>query len=207
LPRRSICHAYALPASADDWSPSPLSEVPLAGLNGHDEGPQVTVAAFPSPYPNCRHHVFAEHDGRLKKLDLPSTAHVAVSQRFEAHAGDVLSCSVVILLYGGRKSASGGSRATGILSHLDTDSTISLVDRLVDPSGDDGESLQASRFNESLSFLIPAAGNYELRFATTVSPRDPRSEAHLLVNDVRLAAHCGKLKTRLASLSCIGRVR
>ena len=207
LPRRSICHAYALPAAADEWSPAPLSEVPPAGFRCHDEGPQVSVAAFPSPYPNCRHHVFAEDEGRLKKLDLPSTGRVAMSQRFEALAGDVLSCSIVVLLYGGRKSGSGGSQATGILCHLDTHSSISLVDCSIDSADNDGKMRQASRLNESLTFLIPAAGNYQLQFVTTINPRDPRSEAHLLVNDVRLGAACGQVKARLASLSCIGRVQ
>jgi hypothetical protein len=163
------------------------------------------VAAFPSPDPNCRHHVFAEHDGRLKKLDLPSTARVVVSHRFVADVDNILSCSLVVLLYPGRNASAGGAAAQVALSHLDTNSTATLLDRSISASDDCQR--HASRMNDSLSFTIPATGHYELRFITSVNPADPGAEAHLLVNDVRLGDARGDVVSRLASLSCVGRVR
>jgi hypothetical protein len=65
----------------------------------------------------------------------------------------------------------------------------------------------AARFRATQSFTVPKAGSYELRFITFVDRHFPGSEAHLLVNGVRVLDRRGIEKSRLASLSCVGRVR
>ena len=64
-----------------------------------------------------------------------------------------------------------------------------------------------SRFTESQSFTVPTTGQYELRFITFVDRSQPDSEAKLLVNSVRVVNPFGRELKRLASLSCVGRVR
>ena len=59
---------------------------------------------------------------------------------------------------------------------------------------------------ESKSWAIPTAGVYELRFVTSIDPNKPGTEAHLLIDSVKIAHPLGAEVTRLASLSCVGRV-
>jgi hypothetical protein len=217
-PERSILPASHLP----QWSVRQIHSVLLAGnaspsileseahSDNHrsfgDNHPRVNVAAGPSDQ-NCRHQVFIEYGTLLKKLDLPSTDCVEVSQRFEAHAGDVLSFEHVILLRSGHGFGTASSAVRAILVNLQTQSIDTLLDRAVDGCGSACPRRIASNSRETVLFTLPAPGNYELRFVTAVDPNNPGSEAHLLVDAVRVVDPSGIEVTRLASVGCVGRVR
>jgi hypothetical protein len=151
--------------------------------------------------------LFIEDDTGLKKFNLPSTACVAVSQRFQASADDTLTFDYVILLQSGAGSVAGRPAVRAVLVNLTSESVVSLIDRSLDGSTNAGLLRVASRFRESQSVIFPVSGQYELRFITLVNHEDHGSEAHLLVDSVRVVSSSGQEMSRLASLSCVGRVR
>ena len=208
IPRRSVRQVYALSLSGDDQSSASRNDVPTFERPRLKEARmRVNVATIPSSDRNCRHNVFIDNGGRLQKLDLPSTACVAVSQRFEARAGDTLSYDYVILLQATNGFTADRPAVRAVLVNHRTESAVSLMDRSIDRERITHPQRLGSRFRESQSFTVPTAGHYELRFITFVDRSHPGSEAHLLVNSVRILSSSGQEVTRLASLSCIGRVR
>jgi hypothetical protein len=207
LPRRSVRQVFAVPLSGGDQLSIPRND--QSSFNHRplwNDGLQVDVAAIPSADRNCRHHLFVEDGPRLKKLDLPSTTCVTVSQRFEARAGDTLSFDYVIFLHSKSGFAADRPAVRAILVNRGAELAISLMDRSIDGCSATHQLPACSRFRESKSFTVPAAGNYELRFITLVDRNHPGSEAHLLVNSVRLVDPSGQEVKRLASLSSVGRV-
>ena len=84
---------------------SPDTEEPTFDRQSKDDDLNVRVAAVPSWDRNCRHHLFVDDGTRLKKLDLPSTTCVIVSQEFEARAGDKLIYDYVVRLNSSSSSA------------------------------------------------------------------------------------------------------
>jgi hypothetical protein len=208
LPKRSLRQVYTIPLSDVDES-APLEwELDSNGdwLLSEDR-PKVSVAAIPSLDGTCRHHLFVEDGAQLKKLDLPSTTCVAVSQQFEARAGDTLKYDYVVLLCSRGQFNADRPAIRAVLVDYNTGSAVSLMDRSIDAGCSTDRRRTGSRFRESQSYAIPATGQYELRFITFVDGNHPGSEAHLLVDTVRVENRAGHEVKRLASLSCVGRVR
>ena len=173
----------------------------------HDKASRVKVAAIASEKNrNCRHHVFVEDGERLKQLELPSTSCVAVSQQFKARSGDTLNFDYVILLQSKGDFAADRPAVRAVLVDYRRELAVSLLDRSLDGFEATHHPRAGSRFRESHSITIPAAGQYELRFMTFVDGNHSGSEAHLLVDSVRVVNRSGREVTRLASLSCVGRV-
>jgi hypothetical protein len=167
----------------------------------------VNVAAIPSLDKTCRHHLFVEYGAQLKKLDLPSTSCVAVSQRFEARVGDTLAFDFVVLLKSSGSFAVDRPAVRAVLVNHSAESAVSLLDRSIDGSGDARPLRVGSGFRESQSFTVPNAGDYELRFISFVDSAQRGSEVHLLVDAVRVIGPEGQELNQLASLSCVGCVR
>jgi hypothetical protein len=208
LARRSVRQVFDIPMPAADETPASTSKVSLFDrpqLN--DDALKVHVAAIPSPDRNCRHHLFVDDGTRLKKLDLPSTTCVVVSQKFEASAGDKLVYDYVVRLNSTSALAAGRPAVRAVLVNQQTELAVSLMDRSLGGLSDTDQSRAGSRFTESQSFTVPTTGHYELRFITFVDRDQPDSEAKLLVNSVRVVNAFGRELKRLASLSCVGRVR
>jgi hypothetical protein len=168
---------------------------------------RVGVTAIPSSDQNCRHHVFVDDGASLKKLDLPSTTSVAVSQRFAARAGDALSYDCAVLLYSKRGFDVDRPAVRAVVSNVKVESSVSLMERSYDGFRVEDRGRVSVRFRESESFTVPTAGLYELRFITFVDRNYPGSEAHLFVNSVRIQNPVGNEIQRMATLSCVGRVR
>lgn len=208
LPKRSLRQVYTIPLSVDDDSLPLLSEVASNGDWLISEGRQrVSVAAIPSSEEACRHHLFVEDGGQLKKLDLPATTSVAVGQQFDARVGDTLTYDYVILLCTRGRFGVGRPAVRAILVNYSAGSAVSLMDRSIDAGSATDHRRVGSRFRETQSFAVPTTGRYELRFITFIDGNHPGSEAHLLVDAVRLENRAGHVVKRLASLSCVGRVR
>ena len=161
IPRRSVRHVYALSLSGDDPSPAPGNDVSNFERPPLEEARmRVNVATIPSSDRNCRHNVFIDNGGRLQKLDLPSTACVAVSQRFEARAGDTLSYDYVILLQATNGFTADRPAVRAVLVNHRTESAVSLMDRSIDRERITHPQRLGSRFRESQSFTVPTAGHY-----------------------------------------------
>jgi hypothetical protein len=197
---------FEIPLSDDDSSPNLGSERESDGLGQvKNSGPRVNVAVIPSSDRTCRHHVFVDDNAHLKKLDLPSAACVVVSQQFEACAGEMVMYDFVVLLRAIDRFGAGRPAVRAVIVNRTTGSADWLMDRSM--NGCTNERRVGSRFRESQSFTVPTAGHYELRFMTLVDSNHPGSEAHLLVDSVRVVDSSGKVVKRLASLSCVGRVQ
>jgi hypothetical protein len=208
LPQRSVRQVYEVPLNHESRSSLAGSEVPSFSRRQHREkSSRVGVAAIPSRDNSCRHHLFVDDGTRLQKLDLPSTACVAVSQRFEAKAGDRLLYDYVVRLKSKKGIGADRPAVRAVLVNRATDSAVSLMDRSLKESDVEQPERTGSRFRESQSYTVPSAGLYELRFITFVDGGQPGSEAELLVNAVRVVDATGNEVRRLASLSCAGRVR
>lgn len=143
----------------------------------------------------------------LKKLELPSTTRVDVSQRFEARAGETLSFNFVVRLISRNRFDANNSAIRAVVINLRTDTVDSLVSRTVDGCDIARQSGEALRIRESQAFTFPTGGRFELRFKTSLDRNHLGSETHLLVNSVRVLDGAGNELRRLASLSCVGRVR
>jgi hypothetical protein len=208
LPRRSLRQVLAVPLSGDDRSSSSQSvSASKQRRKLADRPPQVDVAAIPASDGTCRHHLFVEDGTRLKKLDLPATASVVVSQRFEARAGDTLTYNYVVQLQSSGGYAVDRPAVRAVLVNRKTESAVSLMNRSIDGHSVTHQRRAGSRFRDSQSFTVPTTGYYELRFITFVDRNHPGCEAHLLVNAVRVVDSTGQEVKRLASLSCVGRVQ
>jgi hypothetical protein len=209
VPRRSARQVFEIPIS--DENPSAVLGNDVSPLDHRRRGEslqRVAVAAIPSGNRNCRHQVFVEDGERLKKLDLPSTSCVTVSQRFEARAADTLTFDFVMVLQVSNRFDAGRTAVRAILVHRGSKSATSLMDRCLDDAGGVTHRQRiGSRFRESQSFTIEADGQYELRFITTVDHDNPGCEAHLLVDAIRVVDPSGRVAKQLASFSCVGRVR
>jgi len=207
LPRRSLRQVFAVPLSGDGRPSILRNEVASQETErSKDLRPRIEVAAIPSSDGNCRHHLFIEDGTRLKKLDLPATACVAVTQRFEARAGDTLTYDYVVRLHSNGFAADRPA-VRAVLVNRKAESAISLMDRSLAGRAANQQQCAGSRFRQSQSFTVPTAGHYELRFITLIDRSRPGSEAHLLVNSVRVVNPYGQEVKRLASLSCVGRVQ
>lgn len=205
IPRRSLQQVYDIPLTEEVHEPARsgrLTSFDLCRMKA--ETPRVAVSAIPSPDRSCRHNVFIDNGNRLKKLDLPSTTSVLVSQRFEASWGDTLRFDYVVLLYSKHRLVADRPAVRAMMINMNSEAAVPLLNRSMDHSA---EARGSARFRESQSFTVPHSGVYELRFTTFVDRRYPGSEAHLLVNAVRVLDRTGAEKKRLASLSCVGRVR
>jgi hypothetical protein len=208
IPRRSLSQVYEIPISADGQSLGSITDRPPTECQtSRIDELRVAVSAVPSSDRNCRHNLFVENGSRLKKLDLPSTTSVMVSQRFDAERGDMLRFNYVVLLYSKLGSVADRPAVRAVLINHSTESSVPLMSRSMEGGEAAGQDRSVSRFRQSLSFTLPDAGHYELRFITTVDRHYPGSEAHLLVNSDRLVNRRGVERQRLASLSCVGRVR
>lgn len=176
LRRRSICHVQSISLAGGDGSEESDYRASTKKRPDSRAGrPRVGVSAYPSPDRTCRHHVFVEHGAWLKKLDLPSTARVVVSQQFEARVGDVLSYNYVALLYADSNFAADRTGVRVILVDLAVATADSLLDRSINgcDTADDGRA--SSRIRDSKLFTITRSGSYELRFITAVDPQNPGS--------------------------------
>lgn len=208
LERNSVCRTYTIPLSDRSWSSPFESETPLDNRRTASvDCVQVDVAEASPADATCRHDVVVEHGSLLRRLALPSTTHISATQRFEAQAGDTLSYDFVVLLYSGTGVDAASSVVGATLVNVRTDAAVPLLNRSLDGCNSPRRQCSASHHRESQSFVIPAAGPYELRFATSVDPDNSGAEAHLLVDSVRVVHRSGYEVTRLASLSSVGRVQ
>jgi hypothetical protein len=208
IPRRSLRQVYEVPLFEEVPSSPRSGNVPsFDRLRQKRDGSRVAVSAIPSPDRSCRHNVFIDNGERLKKLDLPSTTSVLVSQRFEAAGGDTLRFDYVVILYSKSQLIADRPSVRAMLVDLDSQASVPLVNRSMDQVDAVARAPESSRFRATQSFTVGNAGAYELRFVTFVDRHFPGSEAHLLVNGVRVLDRAGAEKKRLASLSCVGRVR
>lgn len=208
IPRRSLRQIYDIPLTeevGDSSRSGRFTSFDLCRMKA--EGPKVAVSAIPSPDRTCRHNVFIDNGERLKKLDLPSTTSVLVSQRFDACAGDTLRFDYVVLLYSKNRMIADRPSVRAMVADLSTETAAPLLYRSMDQVDAVANAPGSSRFRDSQTFTVPRTGTYELRFVTIVDRSFPGSEAHLLVNGVRVLDRTGAEKQRLASLSCVGRVR
>jgi hypothetical protein len=137
---------------------------------------------------------------------LPATTRVSVSQRFEAHADDILSFHYVVLLYSGKTIDSPSSAVRAILINHRTESTVTLVHRVKESAKSAQQDGITSKFREDVSYTFPTHGEYELRFVIATNPENAGAEAHLLATSVRVANPIGQETAHLDSLSCVGRV-
>ena len=151
--------------------------------------------------------MFIDNGQRLKKLDLPSTTSVLISQRFDACCGDTLQFDYVVLLYSKNRFVADRPSVRAMVVDLGTEAAVPLMHRSMDRVDALTNGPGSTRFRDSHTFKVPSSVEYELRFVTLVDRHFPGSEAHLLVNSVRLLDRCGAEKKLLASLSCVGRVR
>lgn len=207
LPKRSLRKVFAVPLSGEQHKSvlsSPISSDGYFPLK--DDELRVDVAAIPSPDESCRHHLFVEDGKCLRKLDLPSTACVIATQRFEAHRGDSLQFVYVVLLKSGVRFEVDRPSVRAVLVNRTSESAISLLDYSIENYNSEQQLRTGSHFRGSQSYLFPAAGNYELRFITFIDSSFPSCEAQLLVKSVRVVNRLGHEVTKLASLSCVGRV-
>jgi hypothetical protein len=207
LPRRTIRQVFSVPLTGDDQWTIPAAAPSNRHRHISYEGQHVDVAAIPSSDGNCRHNLIIEDGTYFKKYDLPSTTCVTVTQRFDAGYRDVLQFDCVILLSATRGFAADRPAVRAFLVNRGTEWAASLVDRSIEYSSRGVKRRTTSRFRETKSFAVPIAGQYELRFITFVDRIHPGSEAHLLVTSARVTNRFGRETNRLASLSCIGRVR
>lgn len=208
LPRRSLRQVFAIPLSDHCQSSIFEREAELSHFQqlGNDR-PRVDVATIPSPDRTCRHHLFVEDGTYLRKFELPATSSVVVSQRFDARAGDTLNYDYVVLLNASGRFAADRPAVRAVLVDRRTESAVSLMNRSLSGCSATYGGRTRLSFRESQSITVPATGQYELRFITFIDGNFPGSDAHLLVNSVRLLDRSRKEVKRLASLSCVGRVR
>lgn len=167
---------------------------------------RVDFAIVPSEQ-NCRFHLFIEGEAQLKKFELPSSDCVEVVQRFDAQPGDMLSFDHVFVLRSGQDTTATSSAVNASLVNRNDEFIHSILDLSIDGSGGDCRRCIASNSREAVSFAIPAAGHYELRFVAAVDANSPGSEVHFLVDAGRVVSHSGVVVKRLASLGCVGCVR
>ena len=167
----------------------------------------MTMVRYPAIDRDCRHQVFIEHGTTVKRVDLPASGRVDISQQFVGQVGGQLSFEYVMLLQARHDSRFGLSSVTADLIDLTTQTRISLINRSVTSSGKPGDKRVASRSRESLSIPIGAAGPYELRLSTSVDPASSGTSVHLLIDSVRVCDFSGATITQLASVSCVGCVR
>jgi hypothetical protein len=147
-----------------------------------------------------------EKGGLLKKLHLTSTSRVHVKQTFEAQAGDQLSFEFAVRLRPGSGDAPVCAAVRAVLVHYEAQISCSLLERSIVGRGNAFRYEPASSFKESLLHTIRAAGRYELQFTTAVDPGSPGAEGHLLIDAAQIAHRLTNAITRIASLSCVGRV-
>jgi hypothetical protein len=206
LPKRTLRQVFSVPL-VDNKPAARGDEIPSTN-NPHASNSRsgVEIAAIPSQAQNCRHHVFVEDGACLKKLDLPTAACVAVTQRFDVRAGDILSYDFVVQLNSSGDFTADRPTARAVLVNRTAESAISLMDRSLAGYAATQQRYAGSRYRDSQSFTFPASGHYELRFITLVDHRHPGSEAHLLVKSIRVLDQHGQEVRQLASLSCVGRV-
>ena len=206
LRRESGLRVFEMPLPSDEVpTPSNYDSCLLDRRPFRDDTSLVNVTTVPSSQESCRHQLIIEDGTRLKTLDLPSTSCVAVSQRFEARTGDTLTYDYVVLLQSKGRSVVDRPTARAEVVNLTSESSVSLMNRSPDGSTKSGQKRIASRFRETQLFTILASGQYELRFTTFVDFDQHLSEAHLLVDSVRVVNSDGQEMSRLASLSCVGR--
>ena len=167
----------------------------------------IKVERYPAADRDCRHQLHIEHGTLIKRVDLPATGRVNVSQQFMAPVGGQLSFEYVARLQAGNDSRFGSSSLTAELIDLTAQARVSLINRSVTSSGGPGDSRVASLSRELLSIPIGAAGPYELRLATSVDPQCSGSSAHLLIDCVRVCDSSDTTVTQLASVSCVGCAR
>jgi hypothetical protein len=203
-----VRQVFAIPLPlADDGRNASRTTVKADNRLRWDDCLGVDVAAIPAPDRNCRYNLFIDDGTHLKKLDLPATTCVVMSQQFDASSGDMLSYDYVALLHsrGGFESDRPAVRA--VLVNHESKCVFSLMDRSIVGYSPTHEQCSKSRFRESQRFKLKRSGHYELKFLTMIDRTRSGCEAHLLVNSLRLVNQEGKELKRLASLSCVGRVR
>jgi hypothetical protein len=207
LPQRSLRQVFAVPLSGEGQAPVSDGTSPTIEYRKSEDGDsQVDVVTIPSSVRTCRHHLFVEDGTQLKKLDLPSTACVVVSQKFKALAGDTLSFDYVAILRSSNGADVDRPAVRAILVNRTAETAVSLMDRTVDGCSIARDKPTGATVRGSQSFSVPTSGDYELRFITLIDHGQPGSEAHLLVNSARVVNQSGQEVRRLASLSCVGRV-
>jgi hypothetical protein len=209
IPRRSMCLVKSVTVDSDGRLASFEQERrrPNDDAEARSNRPWISVSAFPAPDRTSRFHVFVEHGTRLKKLDLPSTARVMVSQPFNARVGDSLSFNYVALLYASLNEPVDRCSVRVMLVNVRAATAQMLVDRSIDQSSSTDNGRLVCRARDSRLFTITQSALYELRFVTSIDPRNVGSESQLLINSACVLDPAGNQLKELASLSCVGRVR